>query len=116
MDAILGEEGRLVRRPSEFGAHVSEHFGEQFRRFVTQGVSPFEVTPTALPTPITAIEVLAAMTKLSNNKASRYDRIPGELLKHATRCLANSIEEIFSDALENDELPRGVLILLHNPG
>lgn len=47
-------------------AHISEYFGEQLRGFVTQGVSPREST--ALPTPATAIEVLAVMTKLNDNR------------------------------------------------
>ena len=87
---MLDVDGRKVGHPPEFGAYVSKY--EQFLGFVSQGVSP-----TALPTPITAIEVLAAMTKLNNN------RQPGRAAKVRGHVSDKSIAAIFIDTLKHQE-------------
>ena len=111
--------GRTVNDASEIGKIITDHFGDQFRGDVVNGVSPFEGEPCPMPVPVHPEEVEASMKKLNNGRACGYDSMPAEMLQYAADVVAQPIADIFNQSLEEHQplsIGRGVLILLQKPG
>ena len=105
---IRNKQGKILTSDSEQAKRWAEHFEEILNR-----PAPTEAIETREPEEELRVncdkpsieEIVGAIKKIKNNKASGPDNIPGEALKADPILAANILEDVFSAVWEGETIP-----------
>jgi hypothetical protein len=112
------EDGINILDPDLISKKISSFFGDKFSANADK-IEPFIDQPSSLIQPISESEVIVAMKRLNNGRASGSDNLPGELLKYGVDLLAKIFADILNEALQSHsqiDVGKGILIVLQKPG